>query len=215
MKDAFPRSPRASESGIRTRRLMLVDDPGKGEGMIRDNLLPFEELFKLHHGRVYGVCLRMTGNTAEAEDLSQEVFVQVFRKLGTFRGESAFTTWLHRLTVNHVLMHFRKSRRRREQLTEDGELPERIIKGRNVLANFPILDRLALAEAIDKLSPGYRAVFIIHDVEGLQHLEIANILGCAVGTSKSQLHKARMKMRCLLRQPTHPNCLRQRLPVST
>ena len=104
-------------------------------------------------------------------------------------------------------MYFRKSRSRREQLTEDGELPERIIKGGNVLTNFPILDRLALAEAIDKLSPGYRAVFVLHDVEGLQHLEIANILGCAVGTSKSQLHKARMKMRCLLRQPTHPNYL--------
>jgi RNA polymerase sigma-70 factor (ECF subfamily) len=147
----------------------------------------------------------MTGNTAEAEDLSQEVFVQVFRKLGTFRGESAFSTWLHRLTVNHVLMFFRKSRRRREQLTEDGELPERIVKGRNVLTSFPILDRLALAEAIVKLAPGYRAVFVLHDVEGLQHFEIANILGCSVGTSKSQLHKARMKMRRLLSQQSHLN----------
>ena len=183
---------------------MLID-PVKDEGMIRGELPTFEELFKLHHGKVYAVCLRMTGNTAEAEDLSQEVFVQVFRKLGTFRGESAFSTWLHRLTVNQVLMYFRKSRRRREQLTEDGELPERIIKGRNVLTSFPILDRLALAEAIVKLAPGYRAVFILHDVEGLQHVEIANILGCSIGTSKSQLHKARMKMRRLLRQPTHPS----------
>jgi RNA polymerase sigma-70 factor (ECF subfamily) len=149
---------------------MLIDDSVKGEGMIRGELPTFEELFKLHHGKVYAVCLRMTGNTAEAEDLSQEVFVQVFRKLGTFRGESAFSTWLHRLTVNHVLMYFRKSRRRREQLTEDGELPERIIKGRDVLTSFPILDRLALAEAIVKLAPGYRAVFILHDGEGLQHL---------------------------------------------
>ncbi len=92
---------------------MLIDDPVKDEKMIRGELLPFEELFKLHHGKVYAVCLRMTGNTAEAEDLTQEVFVQVFRKLDTFRGESAFTTWLHRLTVNHVLMHFRKNRRKR------------------------------------------------------------------------------------------------------
>jgi RNA polymerase sigma-70 factor (ECF subfamily) len=106
---------------------MLLDDPVKDEGMVRGDLLPFEELFKLHHRRVYALCLRMTGNTAEAEDLTQEVFVQVFRKLGTFRGESAFSTWLHRLTVNHVLMYFRKCRRRREQLTEDGELPERLI----------------------------------------------------------------------------------------
>ena len=146
---------------------MSIDDPVKEEGRIRGDLQPFEELFKLHHGKVYAVCLRMTGNPPEAEDLAQEVFVQVFRKLGTFRGKSAFTTWLHRLTVNHVLMYFRKSRSRREQLTEDGELPERIIKGGNLLTNFPILDRLALAEAIDKLSPGYRAVFVLHDVEGL------------------------------------------------
>jgi RNA polymerase sigma-70 factor (ECF subfamily) len=187
---------------------MLIDDPVKDEGIIRGGLLPFEELFQLHRGKVYAVCLRMTGNTAEAEDLSQEVFVQVFRKLGTFRGESAFSTWLHRLTVNQVLMYFRKSRRRREQLTEDGELPERTTKGRNVLKSFPILDRLALAEAIVQLAPGYRAVFVLHDVEGLQHLEIANILGCSVGTSKSQLHKARMKMRSLLLQTTssQPDC---------
>src|SRR6266542_1790224 len=98
---------------------MLIEDPVKEAGMVRGDLPPFEELFKLHHGRVYAVCLRMTRNTAEAEDLSQEVFVQVFRKLDTYRGESSFTTWLHRLTVNHVLMHFRKTRRRRDQLTED------------------------------------------------------------------------------------------------
>jgi len=184
---------------------MSIDDPVKEEGRIRGDLQPFEELFKLHHGKVYAVCLRMTGNPPEAEDLAQEVFVQVFRKLDTFRGESAFTTWLHRLTVNHVLMYFRKTSRRREHLTEDGEMPELTIKGRNVLTSIPLLDRLALDEAIVQLSPGYRAVFVLHDVEGLQHLEIANILGCSVGTSKSQLHKARMKMRCLLRQQTHHN----------
>jgi len=180
---------------------MLLDDSVKNQRMVRADLPPFEELFKLHHGKVYSVCLRMTGNSAEAEDLSQEVFVQVFRKLGTFRGESAFTTWLHRLTVNLVLMHFRKNRRRREQLTEDGKLPEQV----NVMTSFPILDRLSLNEAIVKLPPGYRAVFILHDVEGLQHFEIANILGCSVGTSKSQLHKARMKMRSLLRQRKRPS----------
>jgi hypothetical protein len=120
---------------------MLIDNPVKDERMILSDLLPFEELFKLHHEKVYALCLRMTGSPAEAEDLSQEVFVQVFHKLGTFRGESAFSTWLHRLTVNQVLMYFRKSRRRTEQLTEDGELPERIIKGRNAQTNFPILDR--------------------------------------------------------------------------
>ena len=183
---------------------MSVDNPAKGEKRRGAELQPFEELFKLHHGKVYGLCLRMIGNAAEAEDLAQEVFVQIFRKLATFRGESAFTTWLYRLTVNHVLMHFRKGRSRKEQLTEDGELPEQI-NGRNVLTSFPILDRLALDEAIAKLAPGYRAVFILHDINGLQHIEIANILGCSVGTSKSQLYKARMKMRSLLLQRTHPD----------
>jgi RNA polymerase sigma-70 factor, ECF subfamily len=182
---------------------MSINDPIKEEGMVRGGLLPFEELFKLHHGKVYAVCLRMTRNVAEAEDLTQEVFVQVFRKLDTFRGESAFTTWLHRLTVNHVLMHFRKNRSRKEQLSEDGEPPEHVIKARNILTSFRMLDRLALDEAIVQLSPGYRSVLLLHDVEGLQHTEIANILGCSVGTSKSQLHKARMKMRRLLRQSTH------------
>ena len=183
---------------------MLMNNTVKDERTARDELLSFEELFKLYNRKVYSVCLRMTGNTAEAEDLSQEVFVQVFRKLDTFRGESAFTTWLHRLTVNHVLMYFRKTRRRREHLTEDGEMPELTIKGRNVLTSMPLLDRLALEEAIIQLSPGYRAVFLLHDVEGLEHSEIAHIRGCSVGTSKSQLHKARMKMRCLLRKTTHP-----------
>src|SRR5436190_12132053 len=182
---------------------MSMNDAVKDEDTIRGELQSFEELFKLYNGKVYSVCLRMTRNTAEAEDLSQEVFVQVFRKLDTFRGESSFTTWLHRLTVNHVLMYFRKTRRRLEHLTEDGEMPELPIKGRNVLMSMPLLDRLALDEAIIQLSPGYRAVFLLHDVEGLQHTEIAHILGCSVGTSKSQLHKARLKMRCLLRQRTH------------
>ena len=180
-----------------------MDDPDKDEGMRRGDLPPFEELFKLHHGRVYAMCLRMTRNPVEAEDLSQEVLVLVFRKLDTFRGESTFTTWLHRMTVNCVLMHFRKNHSRKEQLTEDGELPEQVINPRDILTGFPILDRLALDEAIAKLPRGYRTVFILHDVEGLEHVEIANILGCAVGTSKSQLHKARMKLRGLLRQSNH------------
>ena len=181
---------------------MSREDPVKEEpGIVRDEIQPFEELFKAHHRRVYAVCLRMTGNTAEAEDLTQEVFLQAFRKLGTFRGESAFSTWLHRLTVNCVLMHFRRRRSRREQLTDDGEVPERPIS-QSVPASSNLLDRLALDEAILKLSPGYRAVFILHDVEGLQHVEIAEIRGCSVGTSKSQLHKARLKLRRLLKQRT-------------
>jgi RNA polymerase sigma-70 factor (ECF subfamily) len=184
--------------------IMSVGGLVKDEGRVRGELESFEELFKLHNRRVYALCLRMTRNVAEAEDLTQEVFVQVFRKLNTFRGESTFMTWLHRLTINQVLMHFRKIRSRRDQPTEDGELPEYIIKRRSDFRSFQILDRIAIDEAIAKLAPGYRAVFVLHDIEGLGHLEIANILGCKVGTCKSQLHKARLKLRGLLRHRTKP-----------
>jgi RNA polymerase sigma-70 factor (ECF subfamily) len=165
---------------------------------------PFEEVFRLHHRRVYSLCLRMIGNSAEAEDLTQDVFLQVFRKLGSFRGESAFTTWLHRLTVNQVLMHFRKNYVIKEQLTEDGEMPGGITFARNRFNCSAVLDRLALDEAIVQLPHGYRMVFVLHDVEGLEHSEIASLLGCSIGTSKSQLHRARMRMRRLLRRRTSP-----------
>ena len=183
---------------------MSVDDTVKDVRRMEADLPPFEELFRLHHRRVYATCLRMTGSITEAEDLCQEVFIQVFRKLDTFRGESSFKTWLHRLTINHVLMHFRKRRSRKEELTDLGELADRLFNGPKDPASFPILDRLALDEAILKLAPGYRVVLILHDVEGLQHFEIATILGCAVGTTKSQLHHARLRMRQLLRQRTPP-----------
>ncbi len=173
---------------------------------------PFEELFQLHHRRVYSLCLRMIGNSTEAEDLTQDVFVQVFRKLGSFRGESAFTTWLHRLTVNQVLMHFRKNYVTKEQLTEDGEMPVGIMLDRNRFNRSPVLDRLALHEAIAQLPHGYRMVLVLHDVEGLEHSEIASLLGCSIGTSKSQLHRARMRMRLLLKQRTHPNVKLDALP---
>jgi RNA polymerase sigma-70 factor, ECF subfamily len=168
-------------------------------------MLRFEEIFQLHHRRVYSLCLRMIGNPTEAEDLTQDVFVQVFRKLGSFRGESAFTTWLHRLTINQVLMHFRKKHVRKEELTEDGELPVGIMIDQNRFNRSPVLDRLALSEAIVQLPHGYRMVFVLHDVEGLEHNEIASLLGCSIGTSKSQLHRARMKLRFLLRQRNRPN----------
>jgi RNA polymerase sigma-70 factor (ECF subfamily) len=153
----------------------------------------------------------MIGNSTEAEDLTQDVFVLVFRKLGSFRGESAFTTWLHRLTVNQVLMHLRKNHVRKEQLTEDGEMPVEIMVDRNKFNRSPVLDRLALDEAIAQLPQGYRIVFVLHDVEGLEHREIASLLGCSIGTSKSQLHRARMRMRLLLRRRTHPR-MRYALP---
>jgi RNA polymerase sigma-70 factor, ECF subfamily len=159
------------------------------------------EIYRRHNRRVYSICLRMTQNQSEAEDLAQEVFIQLFRKIGSFRGDSAFTTWLHRLTVNQVLMHFRKLKVRDEKITEDGEIPEPAVSGTEDPARMPVLDQIALDKAIAQLPPGYRAVFLLHDVEGYEHGEIARMLGCSVGTSKSQLHKARMKLRRLLMLP--------------
>jgi RNA polymerase sigma-70 factor (ECF subfamily) len=160
----------------------------------------FDELYRKHYRRVYSICLRMTGNVAEAEDLTQEVFIQLHRKLGSFRGESAFTTWLHRLTVNQVLMHFRKRSVKSELTTDDGEMPDSIDPNTLNPEAMPILDRISLETAIAQLPPGYRTAFVLHDVEGYEHEEIARILGCSPGTSKSQLHKARLKLRKLIQQ---------------
>jgi RNA polymerase sigma-70 factor, ECF subfamily len=159
----------------------------------------FEQLYVKYNRRVFGICLRMMQSYAEAEDLTQEIFVTLFGKIGSFRGESAFVTWLHRLSVNHVLMHFRKGRVRRERLTDDGETPEEIVEGTTNPDRMALVDRIALGSAIEQLPPGYRIVFILHEVEGHEHHEIAEIMGCSIGTSKSQLHKARMKLRRLLR----------------
>lgn len=173
------------------------------------DLAAFEELYDRHNRRVYSLCLRMTQNVAEAEDLAQEAFIQLFRKIGSFRGESAFTTWLHRLTVNQVLMHFRKRGVKLEQTTDDGETPVQIVTGTGNPNAMPVVDKIALDRAIGQLPPGYRTVFILHDVEGHEHEEIARMLGCSVGTSKSQLHKARMKLRMLLRQQKHLALMRK------
>ncbi|MEY4166352.1 MAG: hypothetical protein RIR52_176 [Acidobacteriota bacterium] len=162
------------------------------------DMVAFEVLYERHQRRVYSLCLRMVANATEAEDLSQEVFVQLFRKVGSFRGESAFTTWLHRLTVNHVLMHFRKKGVRLEKTTEEGEISEMQDVIQAVTEKPRFIDRIALDKAISELPPGYRTVFVLHDVEGFEHEEVATMLGVSVGTSKSQLHKARMRLRDLI-----------------
>lgn len=160
----------------------------------------FHDLYQLHNRRVYSICLRMTQDISVAEDLTHEVFVQLFRTIGTFRGESAFTTWLHRLTVNHVLMYFRKNKRRlqSEQITENTEILTRVSarEKRN-----SIVDRILLKEVIAKLPDGYREALILHDIHGLDHKEIARRKGRREGTSKSQLHKARVTLRALITQP--------------
>ena len=171
----------------------------KPEAMeITPDMEAFEEIYHLHHKRVYSICFRMLQNAADAEDLTQQVFIQLFRKLHTFRGESSFTTWLHRMTVNQVLMHFRRRVVKTEKTTEDGETPIRIVSGTENPSRMALIDRIALNQAIGQLPPGYRMVFILHDVEGFEHDQIGKMLGCAVGTSKSQLHKARQRLRQLL-----------------
>ncbi len=162
----------------------------------------FETLYNLHKRRVYSLCLRMTANTAAAEDLTQEAFLQLFRKIGTFRGESAFSTWLHRMAVNVVLMQLRKKGLPVVPLEETMETDEdspRKEPGAEDARLAGSIDRLQLKVAIQELPPGYRTVFLLHDVEGYEHNEIAAMVGCSIGNSKSQLHKARIKLRELLK----------------
>lgn len=158
----------------------------------------FEQIYWRHHRRIYSICLRMTKNAAEAEDVTQNVFLLLFRKIGSFRGESAFSTWLHRMTVNTTLMHFRKNKTIKEAPTDDGELPEGLYSGSEKTGKTQFADRIALTHAISELPEGYRKVFVLHDIQGYEHQEIARILGCADGTSKSQLYKARRKLQTLL-----------------
>jgi RNA polymerase sigma-70 factor, ECF subfamily len=165
----------------------------------------FEVLYRKHFRRVYALCLRMMGNPVEAEDMTQEVFLQLFNKIGMFRGDSAFTTWLHRMTVNQVLMHFRKKSTRSELLTDEGETPVQIVRGTENPGAMPVMDRISLEKALQQLPPGYRTVFVLHDIEGYEHYEISDMLGIAEGTSKSQLHKARLKLRQLIRQQAASN----------
>jgi RNA polymerase sigma-70 factor, ECF subfamily len=162
----------------------------------------FEVLYNLHKRRVYSLCLRMTANTAAAEDLSQEAFLQLFRKIATFRGESAFSTWLHRMAVNVVLMQLRKkglSVVPLEDTVETEEDAPRKELGATDAKLAGSVDRLQLQRAIDALPPGYKSIFVLHDVEGYEHNEIAEMVGCSIGNSKSQLHKARLKLRELLK----------------
>jgi RNA polymerase sigma-70 factor (ECF subfamily) len=166
----------------------------------------FAEIYSLHKRRIYSLCLRMLGNPAEAEDLTQEAFLQLHRKIATFRGESAFSTWLHRLAINVVLMRLRKKGLQLISLDEAMEPTTEERPGRSFgtddLSLTGAIDRLALQRAISDLPAGYRLIFMLHDIEGFEHNEIADMLECSIGNSKSQLHKARLKLRDALR--VHP-----------
>lgn len=180
----------------------------------------FEHLYGLHSRRVYALCLRMVGNPSDAEDLMQEAFLQLFRKIGTFRGESAFSTWLHRMTVNVVLMRLRKKTLPAASLEETTE-PDEETGGPRKDIGAPDLrlsgavDRVNLERSIEKLPPGYRTVFVLHDVQGFEHNEIAGIMGCSVGNSKSQLHKARTRLRELLQEDIRDQARSERHAAKT
>ncbi|HEU5350527.1 MAG TPA: sigma-70 family RNA polymerase sigma factor [Terracidiphilus sp.] len=163
----------------------------------------FALLYGLHKRRVYSLCLRMVNSVAEAEDLTQEAFLQLHRKIATFRGDSAFSTWLHRLAVNVVLMHLRKKGLALTSLDEAMEPTHDDGPGRSFgapdLTLTGCIDRLALERAVSDLPAGYRLIFVLHDIEGYEHNEIATMLDCSIGNSKSQLHKARLRLRETLR----------------
>jgi RNA polymerase sigma-70 factor, ECF subfamily len=156
------------------------------------------ELYERYRHRVYAVCVGMTRNAAEAEDLTQEVFVSLVKKVGSYRGESQFTTWLHRLTVNCVLMHFRRPARREQVFTDVENVIPIAPRLSAPLLPGPLTDMIAFRSAVARLPRGCRAVFVLFDIAGFEHEEIAKLLGCTAGTSKSQLHRARLKLRKLL-----------------
>src|SRR5262245_54346267 len=168
-----------------------MNNSGEPRQLTESDQQRFHELYQRYYQRVYATCLRMTQNVAESEDLTQDIFIHLFRTIGTFRGESAFTTWLHRVTVNFVLMYLRKCQRRPERTTENGELPVYIAPGTRDPKRMRIVDRILLSEVFAKLPEGYLQAIILYDLEGLEHSEIAERRGRSVGTSKSQLHKAR------------------------
>ncbi len=169
----------------------------------------FEAIYNAHKRRVYYLCLRMIGNTAEAEELTQEAFMQVFRKIQTFRGDSSFSTWLHRVSVNVVLMKLRKKTPNEVPIDSEEENQEFAAPpkefGAPDLTLTGLVDRVTLDRAVAKLPKGCRQVFLLHDVMGCEHNEIAAMLDYSVGNSKSQLHKARMRLRKLLRMGGRKN----------
>ena len=171
----------------------------------------FETLYSLHKRRVYSLCLRMLGNVAEAEDLTQEAFLQLYRKIGTFRGDSAFSTWLHRIAVNLTLMRMRKKSSSETSLQENsdpqsdhpGHLQE-LAASDTFLAGS--LDRLNLQRALQKLRPFQKLVVVLHDIQGYKHTEIAKMLDWSIGNSKSRLHRARARLRELLQESLRLRC---------
>ncbi len=206
--------PSVAETDSTTAEQVTVAAPEADDTLARakagDNAA-FAQLYAQHKRRVYSLCMRMVGNVTEAEDLTQEAFLQLHRKIATFRGDSAFSTWLHRLTVNVVLMHLRRKGLNLVSLDEAMDPapdsgPMRSF-GTEDLRLTGSIDRMALEKAIADLPAGYRLIFMLHDIDGYEHNEIATMLDCSIGNSKSQLHKARMKLREALSARNSPEVL--------
>jgi RNA polymerase sigma-70 factor (ECF subfamily) len=180
-------------------RVTLIESDYKlARAVANGNVNALGELYQRHYRQVYAVCLGMMRNPTDAEDLTQDVFVHLVRKIGSFRGDSRFSTWLHRLTVNLVLMHMRRPMRR-EQTTSDYDNVEAMAPRVKDRAPVQILDRITLQLAVGQLPRGCRAVFVLFAIGGYKHDEIAKMLGCSEGTSKSQLHRARTKLKRILK----------------
>jgi RNA polymerase sigma-70 factor, ECF subfamily len=176
----------------RTAEFALVERCRQGD------LAAFEELYRTHAGRIYGLAMRMVGNSADAEDLLQEIFLSAHRKLESFRGESALGTWLYRLATNQILDHVRSRAARTGQVTDALDDEAALADAMGHRLGDRAIDRIDLERALAQLPEGCRAAFVLHDVEGLEHKEVAEVLGIAEGTSKSQVHKARLRLRALL-----------------
>lgn len=181
-----------SKATGRAEDLALVQRCRQGD------LAAFESIYRTHAGRLYSVCCRMLGNTADAEDLLQDVFLTAHRKLDSFRGESALGTWLYRLATNLCLDYLRSRGARSTQLTGTLDDEPGLADGRTGRLAERTVDRMDLERALAQLPEGCRTAFVLHDVEGLEHREVAEVLGIAEGTSKSQVHKARLRLRALL-----------------
>jgi RNA polymerase sigma-70 factor (ECF subfamily) len=172
--------------------MALVERCRKGE------LGAFEELYRTHAGRLYSLAWRMVGNPSDAEDLLQEIFLSAHRKLDTVRGDAALGTWLYRLGMNQILDYLRSRAARAGQLTDGIDDASLLADASSRRIDASAIARVDLERAIAQLPEGSRAAFVLHDVEGLEHREVADVLGVAEGTSKSQVHKARLRLRALL-----------------
>jgi RNA polymerase sigma-70 factor (ECF subfamily) len=203
------------------RKLEMKDIPE--EDAIRraqeGNAAAFEQLYRRYSGRVFAICQRIVKNENESEDLTQEVFMQLFRKIHTFRGEAKFSTWLHRLATNLVFMRLRKKRHPEVSLDatleSEEEDPRPVMElGGPDLQLGGVVDRINLSKAIKQLPRGYKEMFILHDVEGYEHHEIAKIMGCSSGNSKSQVYKARLRLRELLQEALRSKAREKRLSTT-